>query len=179
MVTYNCDGTTSCSIAELPEVVVTARDNNDKQVASSVSDGVGGLGIGLESITKSQIVGLAMQADLNGSLTDTKANRLAALGKMSQYGKTIGNLGSAGTFAIGAYAIGVNAYYEGGFGTYTQRAAARTLGGWGGAWAGAKAGAAGGAFFGGWGAIPGAIIGGVGGGLAGSYLLERGVQQFQ
>jgi len=180
MVTYNCDGTTSCSPVVLPEVTVTASKNSSKQVAASISDGVGGLGAGLQYYNnKDLIIGMAMEVDLNGQLSNSKVQTLSRLYSISRYGKTIGKLGAAGTLVVGGVDIYSNYDLEGGFGTYTQRATGRFAGSLLGGYGGAAIGASIGAWFGGLGAIPGGIIGGLLGGYGGSKAGEQVVKEIQ
>ncbi len=184
-VQYNSDGTTQEVDNMLGAVTIIGRANNTKEKVSSAADGVGGLGGGLQSKGGSLRItdgayngnGLSLKHYESGWTGGSRARiKTYQLGKA---GKLVGRVGTAATLAVGAYDIGSNAYYEGGFGTYTQQATGRFAGTLGGAWIGAKGGAIAGAWFGGWGAIPGAIIGGIIGGSGGSYLGEKGVQKIQ
>ncbi len=185
MVSYNCDGTTSCSPVELPEVTVTASATNGKAIASSVTDGVGGLGTGLQyqggsfRITNGSYNGNAFSPRYYGS--GWKGGSVARIKtyQLGTAGRTIGKLGAAGTLVIGAVDIVMSAYQEGGFGTYTQRATGRTVGSLLGGSGGAYVGAGIGAWFGGLGAIPGGVIGGLIGGYGGSKAGEEVVKEIQ
>lgn len=182
-ISYNCDGTTSCSSFGLAGVTITGSPSGNG--LATTSDGVGGLGAGMVAqggsmrLTNGTANGNALslkhyQSGWNGgSRAGIKTYQLGTAGKLA------GKLGTAGTVGLGVYDIGTSAYSEGGFGTYTQRATGRTLGSIGGGIAGAKAGAAVGVWFGGWGAIPGGIIGGIGGSFGGSWLGEQGTIQGQ
>ncbi len=100
--------------------------------------------------------------------------KLSAIGsRISDVTVPVGRLINGGNIAYGAY-LDLRDYLSNGYTDLynTVRAAAASLGGWGGAEAGvflgAEAGASFGSLFGGVGAIPGAIIGGVVFGVIGS-----------
>ena len=184
-INYNSNGSISYSANELPEVTVTAIASNDKAIASYASDGAGGLGVGIQ--TQGGSLRLTNGA-YNGNALSLKYYETGWAGgsraRITTYqfgtaGKFVGRAGTAGSIAVGAYVIGMNAYHEGGFGTYTQQATGRFAGTLGGAWLGAKGGAAVGVWFGGWGAIPGGIIGGLLGGFGGSKAGEETVKYIQ
>jgi RHS repeat-associated protein len=184
-VSYNSDGTKSSAIG-LPEVLVVGHGgSNIKGYVSSSSDALSGLGVGLiEQGGSMRITNGAYNGNSVSFRYYESGWKGGSRAKISTYqlgttGRLVSRVGTAGTLAIGAYDIGINAYHEGGFGTYTQQATGRFTGSLLGATAGAKAGAAVGAWFYGWGAIPGGIIGGIIGGYGGSKAGEGTVKQIQ
>ena len=169
-----------------PQVTVVGSDGiGGKDIASASSDGLGGLGAGMNTqggsmrLTNGSANGNALslkhyQSGWNGgSRVGITTYQLGAAGKL------VGKAGAAGTLVVGGLDIRTNYMSEGGFGTYTQRATGRTAGSLFGGYGGAAGGAANGAWFGGFGAIPGSIIGGLLGGYGGSKAGEKVVKEIQ
>ena len=157
----------------------------DLTIPSTISDGIGGLGVGLQTqggsirLTNGAANGNALSLRLYDSGWNGGSRARITTYQLGAAGKLVGNVGAFGTLAVGGFDIGSNYMSEGGFGTYTQQATGRTAGSLLGGYGGAAAGAAIGSLFGGVGAIPGGIIGGLIGGYGGSKAGVEAVKYIQ